>query len=142
MRFKASVLFLCAAPLLMAPAASSNQKDRPAEEPRYDTASHIDLMVVVTEVKEVALGSPLNGMHLMVRPESAKGNSETTDVYLAPDDYLKEFGCHFAKGDKIQVKGSKVKYNGGPAVLAREVRLESTTVYLRDEQGVPYWKKS
>jgi hypothetical protein len=137
-----SILLLCAAPLLVALAASSNQKDTPAEEPKYDAGSSIDLMVVITDVKEVAAGNPLNGTHLIVRPETAKANSETTDVYLAPDDYLKDFGCHFAKGDRIQVKGSKVKYNGNPEVLAREVRLESTTVYLRDEHGVPYWKKS
>jgi hypothetical protein len=137
MRIATSVLFLCGAPLLLALAASSNQKDA---EPKYDAATNIDVMVVVTDVKEVAVGSPLNGMHLIVRPESSKSNAETTDVYLGPDDYLKDFGCHFAKGDRIQVKGSKVKFNGGPAVLAREVRLESTTVYLRDEHGVPYWK--
>ena len=127
----------------MALAVSSGQKDTaPAAEPRYDTATNVNVMMVVTDVKDVAEGSPLNGLHLIVRPESAKGNSETTDVYLAPDDYLKDFGCHFTKGDRIQVKGSKVKYNGGPAVLAREVRREDTTLYLRDEHGVPYWKKS
>jgi hypothetical protein len=140
MRLGTSVLFFCAAPVLVALAASSSQKD--ATEPRYDTSTHIDVMMVVAEVKEVAPGNPLSGMHLIVRAESSKSNSETTDVYLGPDDYLKDFGCHFAKGDKIQVKGSKVKFNGGPAVLAREVRLESTTLYLRDEQGVPYWNKS
>jgi hypothetical protein len=141
MRFATSLLVFCAVPLLLALAPPSNQKDAaPAAEPKYDTTTNIDLMVVVTEVKDVAAGNPLSGMHLIVRPESSKGNSETTDVYLAPDDYLKDFGCHFAKGDRIQVKGSKVKYNGGPAVLAREVRLEATTVYLRDEHGVPYWK--
>lgn len=122
--------------------APSNQKDTaPAAEPHYDTGTNISVIVVVTDVKEVADG-PLNGLHLIVRPESAKGNSETTDVYLAPDEYLKDFGCHFAKGDRIDVKGSKVKLNGAAVVLAREVRMESTTVYLRDEHGVPYWKKS
>lgn len=142
MRLLTSILFLCVAPLLVALAASSDQKDAaPAAEPRYDTATNVDLMVVVAEVKDVAVGNPLSGMHLIVRPESAKANSETTDVYLAPDDYLKDFGCKFAKGDRIQVKGSKVKFNGGPAVLAREVRLEATTVYLRDEHGVPYWNR-
>jgi len=143
MRFGTLVIFLCAAPLLVALAASSSQKDTaPAAEPRYDASTNIDVMMVVADVKDVPSGNPLSGMHLIVRPESAKGNSETTDVYLAPDDYLKDFGCHFTKGDRIQVKGSKVKYNGGPVVLAREVRLEATTVYLRDEHGVPYWNRS
>jgi len=140
MRFITSVLFLCAAPLLLALAAPANQKETSQAEPRYDTATNVDIMVVVAEVKDVPVGSPLNGMHLLVRPETAKNNSETTDVYLAPDDYLKDFDCHFTKGDRIQVKGSKVKFNGGTAVLAREVRLEATTVYLRDEHGAPYWK--
>lgn len=143
MGLRTSVLLFCAAPLLLAlSASSSSQKDAaPAEEPHYDTATNIDVMVVVTDVKDVAVGNPLDGMHLIVRPETAKANSETTDVYLAPDDYLKDFGCHFAKGDRIQVKGSKVKHSGGAVVLAREVRLEATTVYLRDEHGEPYWKK-
>ena len=127
----------------MALAVPSGQKDTaPAAEPRYDTATNIDVMMVVTDVKDVAEGNPLSGMHLIVRRESAKAKSETTDVYLAPDDYMKGCGCHFAKGDRIQVKGSRVKYNGGPAVLARELRLGATTVFLRDEHGVPYWKKS
>lgn len=140
MRLMTSVLFLSAAPLLLALASSSGQKDGAPAEPHYDTATNVDVMVVIVEVKDVAVGNPLSGMHLIVRPEMSKTNAETTDVYLAPDDYLKDFGCHFVKGDRVQIKGSKVKFNGGPAVLAREVRLEATTVYLRDDQGVPYWK--
>jgi hypothetical protein len=143
MRFSTSIAFLCVAPLLMALAAPSNQKDAAAsDEPRYDSSSNFDAMMVVTDVKEVPEGSTLNGMHLIVRPESSKSNAETTDVYLAPDEYLKDFNCHFTKGDRLQVKGSKIKFNGSQVVLAREVRLESTTVYLRDDHGVPYWKKS
>ena len=59
------MLLLCAAPLLMALAASSNQKDAAPVEPRYDTATNVDVMVVVVEIKDVAVGNPLNGMHLM-----------------------------------------------------------------------------
>ena len=143
MRFRTSVVLCCLAVLMTALAVQSAQKDSaPAAEPRYETSSNVDIMVVVADVKDVPAGNPLSGMHLMVRPESARANSETTDVYLAPDDYLKDFNTHFVKGDRLQVKGSKVKYNGGIVVLAREVRSEATTVYLRDEQGVPYWQKS
>jgi hypothetical protein len=124
-------------------AVPSNQKDAAAtEEPRYETSSNVDIIVVISEVKDIAPGGALSGTHLMVRPESSKPNAETTDVYLAPDDYLKDFGCNFAKGNKLQVKGSKIRYNGTQVILAREVRIDSTTVYLRDDHGVPYWKKS
>ena len=142
MRSRTSVAFLSVALLLMALTPSFAQKEAAADEPRYDTASNIDTIMVITDVKDVPEGSPLNGTHLAARPESSRVGSESTDIYLAPDDYLKDFDCHFAKGDRIQVKGSKVKFNGSQIVLAREVRLESTTVYLRDDHGVPYWKKS
>jgi hypothetical protein len=139
-RFQTAAVFFCVAPLLMALASPSDQKETaPAAEPRYDTATTIEVMVVVAEVKEVALGNPLSGGHLMVRPEGSKSNAETMDVYLAPADYLKDMGCQFAKGDRIQVTGSKVKFNGNNVVLAREVRMNSTTLYLRDDHGAPYW---
>ncbi len=139
MRFRASAV-LCIAPLLLALAAHSSQKETPADEPRYDSSTNVDMMMVVNEVKEVS-AAPLNGMHILARPESSRAGSESTDVYLGPDDYLKDFECHYTKGDRIQVKGSKVKFNGSQVVLAREVRMNSQTVYLRDDQGVPYWKK-
>ena len=139
MRFRTSAVFLSLAPLLMALAATSDRKAPAEPEPRYDAATTIDTMVVVTDAKEVPAGNPLSGAHLIVRPESARIGSETMDVYLGPADYLKGFDCHFAKGDRIQVKGSKIKYNGSTVVLAREVRLNATTLYLRDGSGVPYW---
>jgi hypothetical protein len=142
MRFQASAAVLCLAPLFVALAVPSSQSNAAAEEPRYETSSNVDIIVVISDVKNVPLGSALNGTHLLVRPESSKPNAETTDVYLAPDEYLKDFGCTFAKGNKLQVKGSKIRYNGSQLILAREVRLDSTTVYLRDDHGVPYWKKS
>jgi hypothetical protein len=139
MRFRTSAVFFSVAPLLMALAPPSDPKATAEAEPRYDTGTTIDAMVVVTDIKEVAAGSPMGGYHLIVRPESSRSDAEANDVYLAPASFLKDFDCHFAKGDRIQVKGSRVKYNGAPVVLAREVRLNSTTVYLRDDRGVPYW---
>jgi hypothetical protein len=140
MRFLTSAVVFCAAPLLLALAAPSDQKETTAAaEPHYDTATTIDVLAIVTEVKDVTAGNPLSGAHLMVRLEGTKASSEILDVYLAPADYLKDMDCHFAKGDRIQVKGSKVKFNSGSTVLAREVRMDSNTLYLRDEHGVPYW---
>jgi hypothetical protein len=98
------------------------------------------MMTVVADVREVPRGNPLSGSHLMVRLDSAKETSETIDVYLGPANYLKDFEVTFAKGNRVQVIGSKVKYGGAPVVLARQVRRESTTLYLRDENGTPYWR--
>src|ERR1035441_8802206 len=127
MRFYTSAILFCVTPLLLALATPSDQKEAAAAaEPHYDTSTTFEAMMVVTDIKEVAAGNPLSGQHLIVKPESSKAGSETTDVYLAPDDYMKDMGCNFAKGDRIQVKGSKVKFNGGSTVLAREVRMSAT----------------
>jgi hypothetical protein len=98
------------------------------------------MMTVVADLREVPRGSPLSGTHLIVRPESAKEGSEIIDVYLGPASYLKDFDVTFEKGDRVQVIGSKVKYGGASIVLARQVRRDSTTIYLRDEHGIPYWR--
>lgn len=135
-------LLVCAglAPLLTAFAASSGQTAQAEPEPRYDAAATIDIMAVVADEREVASSSPLGGVHLLVRPETAKSGNEPIDVYLCPADFLKEFGIDFVKGDRLQIVGSKVKYGGNPLILAREVRRDTSTVYLRDQKGQPYWK--
>jgi len=137
------VLRILAVLLIVAANAAGQARAAPSAaepEPRYDTATAIDMTVVVESQREVAKGSPLGGPHLIVRPESAKEGTDTIEVYLGPADFIKDFEVTFAKGDRLQVTGSKVKYGGNPLILAKDVRRDSTTVYLRDAHGVPYWK--
>jgi len=134
------VVFFLLAPLLIGLTTSSGQTAQTEPEPRYDPATAVDMMTVVADLREVPRGSPLSGTHLIVRPESAKEGSEIIDVYLGPASYLKDFDVTFEKGDRVQVIGSKVKYGGASIVLARQVRRDSTTIYLRDEHGIPYWR--
>jgi len=106
------------------------------EQPRYDPATVIDVMAKVTDTRETPRGSPLSGVHLTVKAES-----ETMDVYLGPTDFLKQFEIRFAKGDEIQVIGSKVKLTSGASVvLTREVRRDTTTLYCRRKGGEPNWQ--
>ena len=140
MGLRSIVVFFLVAPVLLGLTASSGQTAQAEPEPRYDSATTVDMMTVVADVREVPRGNPLSGSHLMVRLDSAKETSETIDVYLGPANYLKDFEVTFAKGNRVQVIGSKVKYGGAPVVLARQVRRESTTLYLRDENGTPYWR--
>ena len=90
-------------------------------EPRYDPATVVDLLVVVTEVRAATGENGLDGVRLVARTEA----DTTIDVYLGPASFLKEFEITFAKGDRIQIIGSKVKFAGGSIVLAREVRKDS-----------------
>jgi hypothetical protein len=113
--------------------------DRPAakveQEPKYDAATVVDFEAVVIDTREVAKENPLCGFHLQVKTES----DSTLGVYLGPSDFVKSFEIVFKKGDRIHIVGSKVKLGGEPVVLAREIRKDSATLYLRGKDGAPYW---
>jgi len=104
------------------------------EEPRYDLSKVIDVDATVIDIREVPRNNPLTGLHLAVKIES-----DTIDVFLGPVDFLKDFEITFAKGDKLEIIGSKVKFGGAHIVLARQVRRDETTLYLRDAKGRPHW---
>lgn len=104
-------------------------------DPRYDVTTVIDVDATVMDTRVMPRDNILSGVHLTVKIES-----ETIDVYLGPVDFLKEFDITFAKGDKIELIGSKVKCDGARIVLARQVRRDETTLYLRDAKGKPHWK--
>ena len=40
----------------------------------------------------------------------------------------------------MEVTGSKVTLNNQPALIAREVKVNGTTLKLRDDQGLPVWR--
>lgn len=104
------------------------------EDPRYDVATVIDVDATVMDLRQVPRNNPLSGLHLTVKIES-----DTIDVFLGPVDFLKEFEITFVKGDKLEIIGSKVKFGGAHIVLARQVRRDETTLYLRDAKGKPHW---
>jgi hypothetical protein len=135
MGFRATAVWLCAllwlASVWPAPAQGG------AAEPKYDAGAVTEYLATVVEVQETPDGAPMRGVHITV-----KAGSDTLNVYLGPAAYLKDFLVTFVKGDRLHVTGSKVKWNGGHVVLAREIRKDGTTVYLRDAQGNPYWPAS
>ena len=68
-----------------------------------------------------------------------KTDKETLEVRLGPTTFLEKEKFTFAKGDQIEVTGSKVKIEGADALIAREVKKGGKTLTLRDAQGVPAW---
>ena len=126
--------------LLLAFGASSASAAKDAKtdpEPVYDPATVVDVKVTVIGIREAPMTEPLDGLHLTV-----KTDTEAFDIYVGPTDFVKIFGITFAKGDKVQVVGSKVKFDGVDLVLARQVSRRETTFILRDKNGEPFWKHS
>ncbi len=130
LRFSACLIFLA---LLLVPISALGGQPSSAE-PRYDPATTTAVEGVVTATRETARSAPMPGLHLLV--DTGK---ETLDVYLGPMEFMKSFDFTFGKGDRIDAVGSRVKVAGGTVILAREVRRQSQTVYLRGPDGSPYW---
>lgn len=89
-------------------------------------------------VESVDKFTPMRGMgygiHLMVKTD--KG---IIPVHLGPGWYIERQAMKFAKGDKVEVKGSRVTFNGKPAIIAQEVKKDDGTLILRDDTGTPEW---
>jgi hypothetical protein len=61
-------------------------------------------------------------------------------VHLGPGWYLDEKKFAVKAGDTVSATGSKVTLNNQPALIAREVTANGTTLKLRDDQGLPVWR--
>jgi len=104
--------------------------------PKYDlkTEMHLD-KAVVQDVQDVTLA---NGQHRVVL--SVKSGSDMYDVSLSPKAYLETMDSSFAKGDEVQIVGSKVQdADGKTIILARQVIKGDNTLVLRDKNGDPAW---
>ena len=103
----------------------------------YDPTTETTVKGTVEEVKQISghRDGP-GGTHLIL-----KTDKETLEVHLGPTSFLEQEKFTFAKGDQIEVIGSKVKVGGADALLAREVKKGDKTLTLRNAQGVPAWSR-
>lgn len=107
------------------------------EMPRYDTATETTYKGTVEEVRQHSrAGMAGTGTHLIV-----KSDDQMLDVHLGPTDFLAAQQMSFAKGDQIEVTGSKVKFGDAEAIIAREIKKGDKTLTLRDAKGVPKWSR-
>ena len=90
------------------------------------------------EVVSVDKITPMKGMyygvHLMVRTEKGM-----ISVHLGPGWYLENQDVKIEPKDKIEIKGSRVTFEGKPVIIAAEVKKGDERLKLRDENGFPAW---
>ena len=93
---------------------------------------------VVGEVLSIDRITPMKGMsygiHVML-----KTDKETIPVHLGPAWYMERLDTKIDKGDTVEVKGSRITYNGKPAIIAAEVKKGEAVLKLRDDNGFPAW---
>jgi len=104
--------------------------------PRYDKKTETTLKGPILEVKLVETPGGVQGTHFLL-----KQGQQTIEVFAGPSVYLTGQGMTFAKGEAVEVIGSKVQVAGIPALLARQIKKGDKTLALRDETGFPAWAK-
>ena len=109
----------------------------------YDPSSVTTVRGAVLEVQEGAMQSgqkgEMKGMGHMGTHLVVKTDKESLTVLVGPSSFLQEKNFSFAKGDQIEVTGSKVKYGDSDAIIAREIKKGDKVLMLRNEKGVPEW---
>jgi hypothetical protein len=75
-----------------------------------------------------------SGIHLKLKTETG-----TLPVHLGPAWYIERLDTKIVKGDKLEIKGSRVTFEGKPAIIAAEVAKGDSVLVLRDASGVPAW---
>jgi hypothetical protein len=101
---------------------------------RYNPQNVETVSGVVTEVRQATRRS--RGLHLMF-----KTDKETLIVILGPASYLEQQKMKIAAGDKLEIKGSRIKRPQQAVLIAGEVKKGDQVVKLRDEQGMPLWPR-
>lgn len=121
--------------LVVLPFSYAQQGPGPGQRNRmYDPATETTVKGTVAEVNTVTGRHGWNGTHLTL-----KTNGKSIDVHLGPSSFLKEKGFTFAKGDQIEVTGSKATFADTTTIIAREVKKGGKTLVLRNAQGFPEW---
>jgi hypothetical protein len=99
----------------------------------YDPATETTIKGTVEEVKQATCGRMM-GTHVVL-----KIGEKTTEVMLGPSTFITGKGFSFAKGDALEVTGSRVTMNGISYIIAREVVKDGKPLTLRDKTGKPQW---
>ena len=60
-------------------------------------------------------------------------------VRVGPDWFVAQRKVAFAKGDRIEVKGSRLTFAGERALVAAEIVRGADRIVLRDAEGKPAW---
>jgi hypothetical protein len=101
--------------------------------PPYDRAGEFTTTGVVISVID-RTSEPLEGIHVFLRSDA--GHME---IYLGPKAFLDQNGFKIAKGDEIEICGSRVIVDGNKYTLIRTVKTGGKTFVLRDLDGYPRW---
>jgi hypothetical protein len=124
----------------LAPFASAQTPPKGRQgSPMYDVTSETTIIGTIENIETITGSSGrgrrgLGGTHLVV-----KTKTETLEVHIGPTAYLAEQRITLAKGDAVEIFGSRVTIDEEPVLLARQITKGSAKWTLRDASGRPLW---
>jgi DNA/RNA endonuclease YhcR with UshA esterase domain len=133
---KMARLKLFAAAALLAVSVAALAQGSGPQRRRYDPKTEITVKGTVEDVQQYTGRGGRTGLHLILKTESS-----TLDVHVGPSAYISQQQFSFAKGDSIEVVGSKTTIRGTEALIARQITKDGKTLVLRDAQGIPQWAR-
>jgi hypothetical protein len=131
----AALLVIGAVSVVLAQTSGTGQQ----ASPMYDVKTETMIKGTVESVETVAgmgargRGAP-GGTHLVVKTEK-----ETITVHVGPTAYLAEKGITLAKGDSVEILGSRVTMGSEPVLIAKQIKKGDKAWMLRDASGRPLW---
>ena len=131
--WKLEVLAVAAA-LLIPLGAAAQSVPGPRGATRYDLQTVTTVRGQVVAVEHVPRGRH-EGVHLKL----ATGTEEEA-VLLGPAFYVDRQPLQLAKGDQVEVTGSRRTIDGRRVIVAQQVRRGDQVLSLRDAGGVPLWR--
>ncbi|MHB8881631.1 MAG: DNA-binding protein [Thermodesulfovibrionales bacterium] len=90
------------------------------------------------EVVSIDKMTPIRGMHYGVHL-TVQISNKTISVHLGPGWYIENQDVKIEPKDKIEIRGSRVTFEGNPVIIAAEVKKGNDSLKLRDENGFPVW---
>lgn len=90
------------------------------------------------EVVSVQTFTPTKGMGYGVHLQ-LKTDKETLPIHLGPIWFIESQDTKIEAKDVVEVLGSRVTFEGRPALIAAEVKKGGDTLRLRDQSGYPAW---
>lgn len=133
---------LGAAALFVAGVVSAGAQSAPAGRqgsPNYDVKAETTITGTVESLENITGtggrgGRAPGGTHLVV-----KTKKESVEVHVGPTAYLAERGITLAKGETLEILGSRVTVDTETVLIARQIKKGDNTWTLRDASGRPAW---
>lgn len=100
-----------------------------------------DLQTIETisgKIVSIERMTPMSGMSYGIRL-MVKTAKETIPIHLGPQWYVMNQNIQFKVNARVDVKGSRITFNGKPAIIAAEVKKRDKVLTLRDSNGSPLW---